>query len=72
MQPITYKQPRAFYSRKISVNQALKILKRNGIQVNEDQAMIILDFLYLIAKTYRNKEGNVSNIGQEPLGEIES
>jgi len=66
MQPITYKQPSAFSNRKVSVNQAVKVLNRNGVQVNEDEAGIILDFLYLIAKTYKNSRNSNINIGQEP------
>jgi hypothetical protein len=45
-------QPKAFYTRKISINTAIRILNQNDIRVNEDQAKEILDFLYLIAKTY--------------------
>jgi hypothetical protein len=45
-----------FSSRKVSTNQAIKVLKRNGIQVNEDQAIVILDFLYLLAKTCSSVE----------------
>jgi len=51
MQPISSNKPKAFSNRKITVDQAIRILKRNGIRVSEDQARIILDFLYLIAKT---------------------
>lgn len=56
MEQIKNKMPTAFSSRKVSTNQAIKVLKRNGIQVNEDQAMVILDFLYLLAKTYNSVE----------------
>ena len=41
-----------FNPKKVSVTMAVKILKKNDIKVNEDQAQEILDFLYLIAKTY--------------------
>lgn len=43
---------KAFPQKKVSVKQAVKILRRNGIHVNEEKAEVILDFLYLIAKTY--------------------
>jgi len=56
MEQIKNKIPMLFSSRKVSTNQAIKVLKRNGIQVNEDQATVILDFLYLIAKTYSSVE----------------
>lgn len=52
MQHLLHKNPKDFYNRKVTVNKAIKILKRNGIQTDEDQAAIILNFLYLIAKTY--------------------
>lgn len=51
MEKVSYKNPKAFSSRKISTEQAVKILKRNGVQVTDEQAILILDFLYLIAKT---------------------
>jgi len=52
MEQIKSKIPAILSSRKVSVDQAIKLLRRNGIQVNEDQALIILDFLYLLARTY--------------------
>ncbi len=56
MEQIKNELPMLFSSRKVSTNQAIKVLKRNGIQVNEDQAIVILDFLYLLAKTYSGVE----------------
>ena len=56
MEKISYKNPKAFPSRKISTKQAVKILKKNGIQVTDEQAISILDFLYLIAKTISKPE----------------
>ena len=44
--------PEVFSSRKVLPNQAVNLLRRNGIQLNEEQAAIILDFLYLLARTY--------------------
>jgi len=52
MQPHKKRAPEIFSSRKVSQNQAVNLLGRNGIQVNEEQAAIILDFLYLLARTY--------------------
>ena len=52
MEQIKNKMPMLFSSKNVSTNQAIKVLKRNGIHVNEDQAIVILDFLYLLAKTY--------------------
>jgi hypothetical protein len=58
MNHLPHRNPKDFSNRKITVNQAIKILKHNGIKTNEDQAAIILDFLYLIAKTYSPNIGN--------------
>ncbi len=58
MKQSTYKTPKVFSNRKVSVAQASKILKRNGIQANEDEARIILNFLYLLAKTCSNAENS--------------
>jgi hypothetical protein len=58
MNHLPNRNPKDFSNRKITVNQAIKILKHNGIKTNEDHAAIILDFLYLIAKTYSPKIGN--------------
>jgi hypothetical protein len=52
----TNKYPSTFSVRKVSVDQAIKILRRNGIRANKEEAEIILDFLYLIAKTYKNRQ----------------
>jgi hypothetical protein len=43
-----------FSGKKVSIEQAIKILKRNGIQTDEEQARIILNFLYLLAKAYKS------------------
>jgi hypothetical protein len=50
MKTISNNKPKAFSNRRITIDRAIEILRRNGIQTNEDQATIILDFLYLIAK----------------------
>lgn len=47
---------RNFSTRKVSTAVAVKVLRKNGINVNEEKAELILDFLYLLAKTYRYKE----------------
>lgn len=44
-----------FVERKISTKQAISILSRKGIDVNETEADIILDFLYLVARNYDKK-----------------
>lgn len=49
-------KPRVFSDRSISVNQAMKILKKNGIQTSVAQAKEILDFLYIFTKVYSNRD----------------
>ena len=56
MDQLTIQNSKAFSSKKVTVDQAYKILHRNHIQVDKIQAEEILDFLYLIAKTYDLKE----------------
>jgi len=50
------KLPKPFSGRKVSVNQAINLLRRNGIRVSEEQAVIILDFLYLSAGSFKQKK----------------
>lgn len=45
-----------FINKKVSVRQAITILARSGIEVNHDEAMVILDFLYLMAKNQKKEE----------------
>ena len=52
--------PGHFSTRKISTALAVKVLRKNGIKVNAEKAELILDFLYLLAKTYKCKEGVVT------------
>jgi hypothetical protein len=58
MSQFHYKNPSAFSARIVSVDQAIRLLHRNSIQVNREQAKIILDFLYLIAKTFKTQKGH--------------
>ena len=48
--------PKEFSGGRVSTDQAIKILKKNGLEVTNEQAMGILDFLYLIAKTTAKPE----------------
>ncbi|AZA60122.1 PTS sugar transporter subunit IIBC [Chryseobacterium indoltheticum] len=41
-----------FIDRNVSVEQAIIILAKNGVQVNEKEAKDILELLYLVAKNY--------------------
>ena len=45
-----------FIDKKVSVKQAIAILAKSDIQVNEDEGSVILDFLYLMAKNYKKPE----------------
>ncbi len=52
-----------FIDRNVSIEQAIIILAKNGVQVNEKEAKVILELLYLIAKTYnKSKEKKSSNL----------
>jgi hypothetical protein len=51
-----------FVARKVSADQAIRLLGRKGIQVNREKALILLDFLYLIASTYK-KQTEMDNTG---------
>jgi hypothetical protein len=54
------KMCKSFSSRKVSTNKAIEVLKRNGVQVNSEQAELILDFLYLLAKVYKTHDNNIT------------
>ena len=41
-----------FIEKNISVEKAIAILSKCGIQINEDEAKIILELLYLVSKNY--------------------
>ncbi|MBL1220419.1 PTS sugar transporter subunit IIBC [Chryseobacterium sp. L7] len=49
-----------FIDKNVSVEQAIILLAKNGIQVNEKEAKIILELLYLVSKNYdKPKEKNI-------------
>lgn len=57
-----------FIDKKVSVKRAITILAKNGIDVNDDEITVIIDFLYLMSKNYnKEKEEKVP----KPQGEIE-
>ena len=41
-----------FIEKNFSVEKAIAILSKSSIQINEDEAKIILELLYLISKNY--------------------
>lgn len=51
-----------FIDRRISVNRAVAMLAKNGIEVDDGEAAVILDFLYLISKN-RNKPEEAKDAG---------
>ncbi len=71
MNQFPYNKPRAFSARKVSADQAVKLLARNGILVNREKAEVILDFLYLVAKTYNAQNGYKDRRDLELKGVIE-
>ncbi|MFT3949133.1 MAG: hypothetical protein QM763_19365 [Agriterribacter sp.] len=44
-----------FIDKKVSVKKAIAILAKNNINVDDDEAAVILDFLYLLAKNTEEK-----------------
>ncbi len=42
-----------FTDKKVSIRRAIAILAKNGIQVEDDEATVIVDFLYLMAKNHK-------------------
>lgn len=59
-----------FIDRKVSGSNAIALLAKNGIEVDDEEAAVILSFLYLIAKIhnrngtggYRDREGKVEQV----------
>jgi site-specific DNA recombinase len=70
MQPKTsYNKDGIFSEQKISVDQAMKILRNSSIETNEEQIKVILNFLYLFTKMQHSR--HQSSFGYFPLKEIE-
>lgn len=44
-----------FVDRKVSNKQTIMLLDKKGIEVNEEDAAVILNFLYLMAKIHKKK-----------------
>jgi len=66
MNQLLYENSKNFSTRKVSVDQAVRVLGRNGILVTKENAAIILDFLYSIAKTFSTHKGHDSRQEIEP------
>ena len=56
------RNPKVFSSKKVSLVRIINTLESNGISIDEDQAKMILDFLYLVAKTYSIIESNKNRV----------
>ena len=63
------KNSNVFSIRKVSADQAVKVLGRNGIRVSKEEAKVILDFLYLIARTYNTQRTLDRPVSWNPGGE---
>ncbi|OQP54542.1 hypothetical protein A4H97_21470 [Niastella yeongjuensis] len=61
-----HENSRNFSIKKVSIDRAMKVLGQNGIHVNREIAEIILDFLYVIAKTYKTQKRYASDSEHEP------
>ncbi len=48
--------------KKVSIKRAIAIMAKNDIQINEDKAAIITDFLYTVARTYSNDKKKSYNL----------
>ncbi|OQP54697.1 hypothetical protein [Niastella populi] len=70
MKQLLYENAKDFSPRKVSAELAVRILNRNGIQVNKENAQIILDFLYRIAQTFKTQHKD-NSCKPEPIKEIE-
>lgn len=45
-----------FIYKKVSTKQTIDILAQHDIHVNDDEAAVVLDFLYLMSKNYRETQ----------------
>lgn len=51
-----------FTYKKVSVRQTIETLARQRIHVDDEEAVVILDFLYLMSKNYREIEGDENHL----------
>ena len=71
MQDFSHNKLGTFSDRKVSIIQAMKILKKNGIETNEEQAEEILNFLYLLAKVQSVRSSQDTSVYNIQEGGIE-
>jgi predicted amino acid-binding ACT domain protein len=48
----------SFIDKTVSVKKVISILAKNGVQVEDSEAGIILDFLYIIARNHNKNESS--------------
>lgn len=53
-----------FIDKNVSVKQAIIILAKNGIQINENEATIILELLYLVSKNYNKPKEEKNTLSE--------
>lgn len=61
MKQISSYQLKPFSNRKVTIEQTVRLLYRNGLKIDEEDAKTILDFLYLLAKTAAKPETGAEN-----------
>jgi len=67
MKQLLYERSRDFSTRKVSVELSVRILNRIGIRVNKENAQIILDFLYRIAKTFNASKTEIYSLDNHSI-----
>lgn len=70
MDQLIYKRSKVFSTRKVSVDQPIRLLGRNGIRVNKEKAEII-SFISLQKRITRKKHIIITVGYQKPEGRIE-
>lgn len=51
-----------FTYKKVSVQQTIETLARQRIHVDDEEAVVILDFLYLMSKNYKEIEEDENHL----------
>ncbi len=65
-----------FTYKKLSIEQVIALLAKNGIKVDDEEIAVILDLLYFISKNYKKSEKRyyiskeISNLRKCPIGDI--
>ncbi|AZB01768.1 PTS sugar transporter subunit IIBC [Chryseobacterium joostei] len=62
-----------FTYKKTSIEQAIALLVKNDIKVDDEEIAVILDLLYLISKNQKKRHyipKEISNLRKSPIGKI--